>query len=181
MGPPGAGKGTQGTKVAEELGIPEISTGAVFRWNIAHETKLGIKVKKIIDAGDLVPDCIVEALVEDRLAQPDCASGFLLDGFPRTIHQAHGLDTIMGNLQIALDAVISLIVDAETLAYRMKKRATIEGRTDDTEETMRHRIEVYTRETAPLLAYYRERELLKDVDGIGDVDTVHDRIIAALA
>jgi adenylate kinase len=180
MGPPGAGKGTQGTKVAEELGIPEISTGALFRWNIANETELGLQVKAIIDAGDLVPDSVVEALVADRLAQPDAQPGFLLDGFPRTIHQAHDLEEILAGLDMELDAAISLVVDAATLAERMKKRAAIEGRTDDTEETMRHRIEVYEHETSPLLTFYRERGLLVEVDGLGDVDTVHDRIISSL-
>ncbi|MDR0489417.1 MAG: adenylate kinase [Propionibacteriaceae bacterium] len=180
MGPPGAGKGTQGTKVAEELGIPEISTGAVFRWNIAHQTELGIQVKKIIDNGDLVPDPIVEALVADRLAQPDTAPGFLLDGFPRTIHQAQGLDEILATLGVELDAALSLVVDAETLIARMMKRAAIEGRADDNEETIRHRFEVYEEVTAPLLAFYRERGLLVEVDGLGDVDVVHERIITAL-
>lgn len=180
MGPPGAGKGTQGTKVAETFGIPEISTGALFRWNVANKTELGMIVSEIMNKGDLVPNSIVEALVADRLAKPDAAAGFLLDGFPRTLGQAEALNGILADLGVELDAALSLVVDSETLIARMMKRAAIEGRADDNEETIRHRFEVYAEETAPLLAFYRERGLLVEVDGLGDVDEVHGRIVTAL-
>ncbi|MDR2930588.1 MAG: adenylate kinase [Propionibacteriaceae bacterium] len=180
MGPPGAGKGTQGKKVAEEFGIPEISTGAIFRSNVAEQTELGKVVSQIMEKGELVPDSVTVDLVADRLAKPDTATGFLLDGFPRTVAQAEALDGILVKLGISLDAVLSLVVNEETLIKRMAKRAQIEGRADDNEETIRRRFEVYTAETAPLLALYRDRGLLVEVDGLGEVDEVHARIIAAL-
>ncbi|MDR2896731.1 MAG: adenylate kinase [Propionibacteriaceae bacterium] len=180
MGPPGAGKGTQGAKVAEEFGIPEISTGAIFRSNIANQTELGKIVKAIIDKGELVPDSLTVDLVADRLAQPDTAPGFLLDGFPRTVAQAEALEGILDKLGIKLDACLLLIVDGETLVARMMKRAAIEGRSDDNEETIRRRFEVYSAETEPLLALYRDKGLLVEVDGLGDVPVVHSRIVAAL-
>jgi len=180
MGPPGAGKGTQGKKIAETFGIPEISTGAIFRTNVANQTELGKVVSAIMEKGELVPDSVTVDLVADRLAQPDTAPGFLLDGFPRTVAQAESLDQILATLDVELDAVLSLIVDGETLIQRMMKRAAIEGRADDNEETIRRRFEVYTAETAPLLALYRERGLLVEVDGLGTVDEVNARIVAAL-
>lgn len=180
MGPPGAGKGTQGKKIAEEFGIPEISTGAIFRSNVANQTELGKIVSAIMNKGELVPDSVTVDLVADRLGQPDTEPGFLLDGFPRTIPQAEALDTILKDLGVELDAVLSLVVDGETLIQRMLKRAEIEGRADDNEETIRRRFEVYTAETEPLLALYRERGILVEVDGLGDVDEVLKRILAAL-
>jgi len=180
MGPPGAGKGTQGKVVAEELGIPAISTGDIFRSNVANQTDLGKIVSAIMDKGDLVPDSLTVDLVADRLAQPDTASGFLLDGFPRTVPQAESLDGILAELGIALDAVLSLIVDGETLVQRMLKRAQIEGRADDNEETIRRRFEVYIAETEPLITLYRGRGLLVEVDGLGSVPDVNTRIMAAL-
>lgn len=180
MGPPGAGKGTQGKKIAEEFGIPEISTGAIFRTNIANQTELGKVVAGIMEKGELVPDEVTIDLVADRLAQPDTAAGFLLDGFPRTVAQAESLDQILGTLDVELDAVLSLVVSGETLIQRMLKRAAIEGRSDDNEETIRNRFEVYSAQTEPLLALYRERGLLVEVDGLGTVDEVHARIMDAL-
>ncbi|MDR0284780.1 MAG: adenylate kinase [Propionibacteriaceae bacterium] len=180
MGPPGAGKGTQGKRVAEEFGIPEVSTGAIFRFNVANQTELGKVVSAIMEKGELVPDSVTVDLVADRLAQPDTAPGFLLDGFPRTLAQVESLDGILAKLGIKLDAVLSLVVDGETLVQRMLKRAEIEGRADDNEETIRRRFEVYTAETEPLLALYRDRGLLVEVDGLGSVDEVHARIVAAL-
>ncbi len=180
MGPPGAGKGTQGKEVAAEFGIPEISTGAIFRSNVAEQTELGKVVAAIMEKGELVPDSVTVDLVADRLAKPDTAPGFLLDGFPRTVAQAEALDGILAKLGIKLDAVLSLVVDEETLVQRMAKRATIEGRADDNEETIRRRFEVYTAETEPLLALYRDRGLLVEVDGLGEVAEVHQRIVAAL-
>ena len=180
MGPPGAGKGTQGKVVAEELGVPAISTGNIFRSNVANQTELGKVVSAIMEKGELVPDSLTVELVADRLAQPDTAPGFLLDGFPRTLPQAHSLDDILAELGIALDAVLSLVVDSETLVQRMLKRAQIEGRADDNEETIRRRFEVYSAETEPLLAFYRDRGLVVEVDGLGTVPEVHARIMAAL-
>ena len=180
MGPPGAGKGTQGKKIAEEFGIPEISTGAIFRTNVANQTELGKVVSAIMEKGELVPDSVTVDLVADRLAQPDTAPGFLLDGFPRTVAQAESLDVILATLDVELDAVLSLVVDGETLIQRMMKRAAIEGRSDDNEETIRRRFEVYQAETEPLLALYRDRGILVEVDGLGTVDEVNDRIVAAL-
>lgn len=178
MGPPGAGKGTQAVRIAARLGIPTISTGEIFRSHISRRTALGIEVKRIIDAGDYVPDDITEAIVAERLAEPDCAGGFLLDGFPRTIHQVEALERTLGS--DGLHAVISLDADIEPLVARMLKRAEIENRPDDNEETIRHRMEVYACTTAPLLAHYRAAGLLVEVDGDGTVDEVTDRIAAAL-
>ncbi len=178
MGPPGAGKGTQAVRIAARLGIPTISTGQIFRSNITKGTPLGLEVKRIIDAGDYVPDEVTEAIVKDRLAEPDCAGGFLLDGFPRTIHQVEALDRILEGT--GLNAVISLEADMEPLVARMLKRAEIENRPDDNETTIRHRMEVYCEATRPLLAHYRDAGLIVAVDGNGTVDEVTDRIAAAL-
>jgi len=178
MGPPGAGKGTQAVRIAARLGIPTISTGDIFRSNITRGTALGIEVKRIIDAGDYVPDDVTEAIVADRLAEADCADGFLLDGFPRTTHQVEALDRILGSH--GLDAVLSLVVDLEPLVARMLRRAEIEKRPDDNETTIRHRMEVYTESTEPLLAHYRAAGLLVEVDGNGTMDEVTDRIAASL-
>lgn len=180
MGPPGAGKGTQGTRVATAFAIPEISTGAIFRTNVANKTELGQIVSAIMEKGELVPDSVTVDLVADRLAQPDTASGFLLDGFPRTIAQVASLDEILMALGVELDAVLSLVVDGETLVQRMMKRASSEGRADDNEETFRRRVEVYFAETEPLLSLYRDRGLLVEVGGLGTIDEVHERIMAAL-
>ena len=180
MGPPGAGKGTQGKRLAEELAIPAVSTGDIFRTNVANQTELGKVVSAIMAKGELVPDSVTVDLVADRLAQPDAGAGFLLDGFPRTVVQAEALDGILAELGQRLDAVLSLVVDDETLVRRMLSRAEIEGRTDDNEDTIRRRFAVYAAETEPLLALYRERGLLVEVDGLGSVDEVLDRIIGAL-
>ena len=178
MGPPGAGKGTQACRLAQRLGIPTISTGEIFRSNITRGTALGIEVKRIIDAGDYVPDEITEAIVADRLSEPDCENGFLLDGFPRTTHQVAALDRILGDG--GLDAVLSLTVENEALVARMLHRAELENRPDDNEETIRHRMVVYHTATEPLLTHYREKGLLVEVDGDGSVDEVAERIAAAL-
>ena len=178
MGPPGAGKGTQAVRIAARLGIPTISTGEIFRSHITRKTALGLEVKRVIDAGDYVPDEVTEAIVKERLAEPDCADGFLLDGFPRTLHQVEALDRILD--ANGLSAVISLEADIEPLVARMLKRAEIENRPDDNETTIRHRMEVYACSTAPLLAHYRAAGLLVEVDGNGTMDEVTDRIAAAL-
>jgi len=180
MGPPGAGKGTQAKVIAQELGIPAISTGDIFRQNVANQTELGQIVSAIMAKGELVPDSVTVDLVADRLAQPDAAPGFLLDGFPRTVPQAEALDGILAKLGLELDAVLSLAVDGDTLIARMAKRAAEEGRADDNEATIRHRFEVYSAETEPLLALYRDRGQLVEIDGLGTVDEVHARLMAAL-
>jgi len=180
MGPPGAGKGTQAKVIAQEFGIPEISTGAIFRFNVANQTELGKVVSAIMEKGELVPDSVTVDLIQDRLSQPDTEAGFLLDGFPRTLAQVDSLDQILAGLGVELDCVLSLIVDGETLVARMLKRAEIEGRADDNEETIRRRFEVYNEETEPLLSLYRDRGLLVEVDGLGTVDEVNERIVTAL-
>lgn len=180
MGAPGAGKGTQATSLAERYGVPAISTGDIFRHNIKNATPLGVQVKQIIDAGEYVPDEITEQIVADRLAQPDAANGFLLDGFPRTMHQVHFLDEHLRAQGQGLDAVVSLVVDPEALVARLLKRAEIEGRADDTEETIRRRMEVYAGQTAPLIFHYENAELLVEIDGTGTLDEVRERMLAAV-
>lgn len=180
MGAPGAGKGTQATGLAARYGVPAISTGDIFRSNIKNETPLGLKVKSIIDAGDYVPDDVTEEIVASRLAEPDCEPGFLLDGFPRTMHQVRFLDQHLEAQDQALDAVVSLHVDPEALVERLLDRATKEGRADDNEETIRRRMEVYAGQTAPLLSYYEERGLLVEVDGTGTVEEVQRRMFEQL-
>ena len=180
MGAPGAGKGTQAGAIAEHYGIPAISTGDMFRTNIKNGTELGQKVKSIMDAGDLVPDELTDAIVADRLNQDDAAEGFLLDGYPRNMHQVQSLDEYLTEHGQALDAVVSLDVDPQLLTERLLKRAQIEGRSDDNEETIRNRMEVYTDLTQPLLDHYEKAGLLITVDGVGEIDVVRERVLAAL-
>ena len=180
MGAPGAGKGTQAGAIAEHYGIPDISTGDMFRTNIKNGTELGQKVKSIMDAGDLVPDELTDAIVADRLNQDDAAEGFLLDGYPRNMHQVQSLDEYLTEHDQALDAVVSLDVDPQLLIERLLKRAQIEGRSDDNEETIRNRMEVYTDLTQPLLDHYEKAGLLITVDGVGEIDAVRERVLAAL-
>ncbi len=181
VGPPGAGKGTQAARIAESFGIPAISTGDMFRSNISQNTELGQQVKAILDAGDYVPDSLTNELVQDRLHAADCKTGFLLDGYPRTTEQVRYLDELLATDGTRLDAVIQLAADQDEIVRRLSKRALEQGRTDDTEEAIRHRQEVYRRETEPLVAEYRARELLVEVDGLGDIDDVTSRIFSALA
>ena len=180
MGAPGAGKGTQATAIAEHYRVPAISIGDMFRTNIKNGTELGKKVKAIMDAGDLVPDELTDAIVVDRLNQDDAANGFLLDGYPRNMHQVEALDAYLKEHGQRLDAVISLDVDPELLTQRLLKRAEIEGRTDDSEETIRNRMKVYSSQTEPLLEHYRSAGILVPVDGVGEIDEVRQRIFAAL-
>ncbi|MFZ1374551.1 MAG: adenylate kinase, partial [Nostocoides sp.] len=154
FGPPGAGKGTQATRIAERYGIPAISTGDIFRANIRGETPLGLQVKEILASGGYVSDEITIAIVADRLAQEDCLPGFLLDGFPRTADQVAALDGILADRDSSLDAVLELTVDEDAVVARLLRRAEIEGRVDDTEEVIRERMAIYHRETAPLAAIY---------------------------
>lgn len=181
VGPPGAGKGTQAARIAERLGIPTISTGDIFRANIKNETELGLRVKAIVDNGDYVPDSLTNELVTDRLAQDDAAEGFLLDGYPRTPDQVAYLDELLASKGQQLDMVLQLVADEDEIVERLRKRAVEQGRADDTEEAIRHRQEVYKRETAPVLDLFREQGLLVEVDGLGTVDEVSDRIWAAFA
>jgi len=181
FGAPGAGKGTQATRIAESAGIPAISTGDIFRYNIKNETALGLQVKEILASGAYVPDEVTNSIVRDRLEQPDAAAGFLLDGYPRTEAQVAALDEMLAAAGASLDAVLELTVDTDEVVQRLLKRAEIDGRADDTEEVIRHRLAVYDDETAPLAALYRERGLLHQVDGMGEMDEVAERIHKVLA
>lgn len=181
LGPPGAGKGTQAARIAEHYGIPAISTGDIFRANIKNGTELGKQVQEITASGGYVSDDITNAIVEDRLNEDDAREGFLLDGYPRTTGQVTALDWMLGKHDHGLDKVLALTVDENAVVSRLLKRAEIEGRADDTEEVIRERQAIYRRETAPLVELYAERGLLVEVDGLGEVDEVTKRIIAALA
>ena len=180
LGPPGAGKGTQATQIAEHYGIPAISTGDIFRANIKNETELGLQVKEILASGGYVSDDITNAIVEARLAEDDAAGGFLLDGYPRTTAQVTALDAMLAKGDHSVDKVLELVVDDEVVVQRLLKRAELEGRADDTEEVIRERMAIYHRETKPLSDAYAERGLLVTVDGEGEVDEVAERIVAAL-
>ncbi len=180
IGPQGSGKGTQGARIAEALGIPAVSTGDVFRANVKEQTELGVKIKAIIDAGDLVSDELTGAIVRDRLEQPDAAGGFLLDGYPRNVAQVHDLDAFLGGRGEELTAVIELSVPREESISRLKLRATEQGRDDDNEESIAKRLKIYENETAPILDVYRERGVVDAVDGVGSLDEVFARIVAAL-
>jgi adenylate kinase len=181
VGPPGAGKGTQASRITSTYGIPDISTGDIFRANIKNGTPLGTQVKAIVDAGDYVPDTLTNQLVADRLDEEDARNGFLLDGYPRTLAQVDYLDELLAGKGQKLDAVIQLTADQEEIVQRLSKRAREQGRADDSEEAIRHRQAVYLRETSPLIAVYRDRGLLVPVDGLGAMDEVADRIATALA
>lgn len=180
MGPPGAGKGTQAKVIAERLSVPAVSTGDIFRANVSAGTPLGVEAQRYMDAGEYVPDEVTNGMVRDRLAEDDAARGFLLDGYPRTVAQVEELDRMLGDRGESLDAAVVLCVDEEELVQRLLGRAQTEGRSDDTEEVIRKRQQVYTEQTAPLLAVYADRGLLVEVDGMGKVDEVTDRVFAAL-
>jgi len=181
VGPPGAGKGTQAVRLAETYGIPAIATGDIFRANIKNETPLGVQVKAIIDAGDYVSDELTNALVKSRLEEADAREGFLLDGYPRTLDQVAFLEELLAGKGQSLDAVIQLVADQDEVVARLRNRALEQGRTDDTEDAIRHRQEVYLRETNPLIAVYEARGLLVEVDGLGEIDEVAARIASALS
>ncbi len=207
VGPPGAGKGTQAQFIASHFSIPKISTGEIFRANVSEGTDLGIEAKKYMDAGDLVPDEVTIAMVKDRLTHDDAAEGFLLDGFPRTVYQAEVLDHMLAEHGSSLTVVLELVVDDEEVVRRLSGRRTCrrcghvwhqdfdpparEGvcdrcggelfqRDDDSEETIRHRLEVYADQTSPLVGYYGNRGLLRGLDATGPVDDVTERSINAL-
>jgi adenylate kinase len=185
LGPPGAGKGTQAQIIAGRLGVPAISTGDIFRANVSNHTELGAKAKVFMDSGDLVPDEITVAMVKERLAEADAKAGFLLDGFPRTIAQAEQLNESLGELDACLDRVLELVVDEEELVRRLSgRRMLVDGkwvqRDDDKPETVRHRLQVYREQTAPLSGFYESQELLSRIDAIGEIEEVTARAMAAL-
>ncbi|WNV74935.1 adenylate kinase [Geodermatophilus sp. DSM 44513] len=185
LGPPGAGKGTQAQVIAGELGVPAISTGDIFRANVSGQTELGLQAKGFMDAGDLVPDEITVAMVRDRLAETDAKGGFLLDGFPRTIAQAEQLKASLQELGDGLDCVLELVVDEDELVRRLSGRRTlVDGqwvqRSDDEPETVRHRLQVYREQTAPLSGWYDAEGLLSRIDAIGAVEEVTQRALSAL-
>ncbi len=174
LGPPGAGKGTQAQKLADKLGVPQVSTGDLFRYNISNGTELGQEAKKYLDAGDLVPATLTNALVDDRLENADVAKGFILDGYPRSVEQAKALDAMLEKRDLSLDAVLEFRVPEEELVSRLKGR----GRADDTEDVIRNRFRVYRDETAPLLDHYSGS--LVTVDAVGELDEVFTRALKAL-
>ena len=180
LGAPGAGKGTQATFICQKYGIPQISTGDMLRAAVKAGTPLGLQAKAVMDAGQLVSDDLIINLVKERLAQPDCAQGFLFDGFPRTMHQVGALDDYLDARGIQLDAVLVLDADPDDLVGRLLRRAQLEGRADDTEETIRHRMDVYLRDTEPLLGHYESEGLLAKVAALGTVEQVRSRIVATL-
>jgi adenylate kinase len=185
LGPPGAGKGTQAQVIAKELSVPAISTGDIFRANVSGQTELGQQAKVYMDAGDLVPDEITVAMVSARLAEPDAVDGFLLDGFPRTIAQAEQLRDSLAERGQHLDRVLELVVDEDELVRRLSgRRMLVDGewvqREDDRAETVRHRLEVYRAQTAPLSGWYDSEGQLARIDAIGEVDEVTDRALRAL-
>ncbi|MFM6967934.1 MAG: adenylate kinase [Microbacteriaceae bacterium] len=182
VGPPGAGKGTQAVRLAEAYGIPAISTGDIFRANVRDETPLGVEAKGFMDRGEYVPDSLTNALVADRLSHDDCMPGFLLDGYPRTLDQVRALDEVLADQGNALDVVVELTADPDVVVNRILLRAKDSGRSDDADESViRNRLDVYARETAPLIEVYGGRGLLVSVDGIGEISEVTARITAALA
>ena len=180
MGPPGAGKGTQAKVVADHIGIPAISTGDIFRANVTNGTELGVEAKRYMDAGEYVPDEVTNKMVRNRIDEPDAEPGFLLDGYPRTLAQVEELDGMIKHTGHALDAVVVLTVDQDEVVDRLLLRAQTEGRADDTAEVIRRRQELYAEETAPLIEGYRGRGLLIEVDGLGEIDAVTQRIFDAL-
>jgi adenylate kinase len=180
LGAPGAGKGTQAEMLVARLGVPHISTGDMLRAAVAAETEVGKRAKAVMESGALVSDEIVTAIAEERLAQADTASGFVLDGFPRTAPQAHSLDGILSRLNVKLDACLALTVDVDAVVERLQRRAEIEGRADDNADSVRRRMDVYEEQTAPLLEHYRSQGLLVEVSGVGEITEVAAAIEARL-
>jgi len=180
LGPPGAGKGTQAERLVEDFQIPQISTGDMLRAAVADGTDVGREAKGYMDRGDLVPDSVVIGVAGERLAKDDAAGGFILDGFPRTVAQARALDELLERIGSKLERCVALVVDEEAVVKRLLKRAEIEGRSDDNEETIRNRMSVYHDSTKPLIDYYDERGLVAEVDGMGSVDEIAARIREAL-
>jgi len=180
LGPPGAGKGTQAAQVAERFRCANIATGDIFRANVAEGSELGQAAQEYMDRGDLVPDEVVIAMVMERLAERDCQAGFVLDGFPRTVNQAEALDRRLVEMGSPLQAVLCVQADENELLRRLAGRAAAQHRSDDAEQTIRHRLEVFSIKTRPLIDYYRHRRLLTMVDGVGRVEEVTTRILGGL-
>ncbi|WP_341973766.1 adenylate kinase [Microbacterium sp. LWO13-1.2] len=180
VGPQGSGKGTQGVRIAESYGIPVVSTGDIFRANIKAGTPLGQQVTAILDKGDLVPDELTSEIVRDRLSQDDAAHGFLLDGYPRNTAQVAHLDAFLSGRGESLDAVILLDVPRDESMERLRLRASEQGRSDDTEDAIAHRLDIYERETAPILEAYGDKNIVDRIDGVGSLDEITERIVAAL-
>jgi adenylate kinase len=180
LGPPGAGKGTQGRLLHEHYGVPEISTGDILRAAVREGTALGQQAKSYMDRGALVPDEVMIGIVQERLAQEDTQGGFILDGFPRTVPQAEALGQMLQTLNRPLEHVVSIEVPEEELFRRLAGRREIEGRHDDTDDTIYRRLEVYHRETAPLIQYYHHHSLLRPVPGVGTVEDILQRITAII-
>ena len=181
MGPPGAGKGTQARFVADHFGIPAISTGDIFRANVSRGTPLGVEAKRFMDAGEYVPDEVTNLMVRNRIDEADAEPGFLLDGYPRTLAQVDSLDEMMKDLGQEMDAVVVLAAERDELVNRLLQRAQVEGRADDTEEVIRRRQELYVEQTSPLIDVYAERGLVLEVDGMGSIEAVSERIFEGLA
>ena len=180
IGMPGAGKGTQAERLSQSFGIPAISTGDIFRHNVKNETELGKQAKAFMDRGEYVPDSLTNALVRDRLSHADAKNGFLLDGYPRTADQVAELDDILSSMGEKLDAVVNITANTDEVVKRLLNRAKEQGRADDTEDVIRRRLEVYEEQTAPLIAIYESRGLVRTVDGLGEVDEVTARIVDTL-
>ena len=180
LGAPGAGKGTQATFICQKYGIPQISTGDMLRAAVKAGTPLGLQAKAVMDAGQLVSDDLVLGMLEERLAKPDTAKGFILDGYPRNLAQADALDALLGRIGQPLDAVVKFEVPNEVIVGRCEIRYAAEGRADDHPETVRKRLDVYAQQTAPVAGFYQSRGRLAVVDGVGPVDDVFQRIVSAL-
>jgi adenylate kinase len=180
MGPPGAGKGTQAKYISEKFSIPHISTGDILRENLKKETPIGLEAKSYMDRGEYVPDEVTNRIVADRLTWQDTKNGFLLDGYPRTLDQVAFLDETLSTSNVKIDRVIELVADKNTLIARLLNRAKEQNRADDSEEVISKRLEVYLAETAPLIETYKSRNLVIQVDGLGEIDVVSRRIITAI-
>ena len=180
LGAPGSGKGTQAARLKEHLQVPHISTGDLLRAEVAAGTPLGLEAKAIMARGDLVSDAILLGMLEDRFSREDTRAGFILDGYPRNLAQAAALDALLKKLGVQFDAAVQLEVDNEQIIERLAGRAQAEGRADDSPESVRHRLDVYDRQTAPVIAFYREHDQLTVVDGVGSLDEVFARIVKAI-
>ena len=181
LGPPGSGKGTQAALLVKQLGVPHISTGALLRDAAERGTELGLKAKALSDKGELVPDDDITGILEERLSHADVANGFILDGYPRNLTQAESLTNLLKRLDQPVEKAILIDIDAEQIVRRIAKRAQLEGRSDDTEETVRNRLRVYAEQTAPVADYYTHRGLLTRVLGDGGIDEISQRILSILS
>ncbi len=180
LGPPGSGKGTQAQRLARKLGVPQISTGEMLRAAVEAASPVGLQAKTFMESGKLVPDEVVIGVARERLAQADCREGFILDGFPRTLAQAEALDGILEELGCSLECCLALDVDEDALVDRLLRRAQIEGRSDDTAETIRTRMQVYREQTEPLVDHYRRQGVVAELDGLGEITEVARRIEDAI-